>query len=69
MKDKVLPVKIEAERVLLHALQIFSNPDILKDYVASTDPVFSRYLTDYVTRVIKKLNAQSDAEAEDEDDT
>jgi hypothetical protein len=69
LKDKVLPVKIEAERVLVHALQIFTNPEILKEYVASTDPVFSRYLTDYVTRIIKKLSPQSDAEEEDEDDT
>jgi hypothetical protein len=68
LKDKVLPVKIEAERVLVHALQIFTNQDIFRDYVATTDPVFNRYVNDYVTRVIKKLNPQSEEE-EDEDDT
>lgn len=68
LKDKVLPVKIEAERVLLHALQIHTNADVFKDYVATTDPVFSRYITDYVTRVIKKLSPQSDEEEDAEED-
>lgn len=68
LKDKLVAVKLEAERVLLHALQIHSNPNVFKDYVATTDAVFNKYITDYVTKVIKKMSPESEEEEEDEDE-
>lgn len=67
LKDKVVPVKSEAERVLLHALQVHNSNNVFKEYVATTDPVFNKYITDYVSKVIKKLSPQSEDEDDEED--
>lgn len=67
LKDKVAPVKNEAERVLLHALQVNNNTSVFKNYVATTDAVFNKFITDYVTRTIKKLKPESEEEDEEED--
>jgi hypothetical protein len=63
LKDRVnLPLKLASERTLLHALQIFKNPEVLQSYSQTLDQTSARTLNDYVKRVISKLAEESEDE-------
>lgn len=61
-----LPVKLAAERALLHVLQIQSKPSVLTDYVATVDDKAARAINDYTKRVLSQLSPESDDEEDDE---
>lgn len=63
IKDRSnFPVKLIAERTLMHLLQIHENPIILKEFCQTLEPSNSKFLTDYCQRILFKLKKESDDE-------
>ncbi|KYQ88256.1 HEAT repeat-containing protein [Tieghemostelium lacteum] len=58
-----LPLKLAAERNLVHSLQIFKDSAVLEEYIASlSDQTLSQSITDYNKRILLKLSPDSDTE-------
>jgi hypothetical protein len=63
LKDRTnFPVKLGAERALVHCLQIHGDPETLNKYSQTLDPNTARVLVDYAKRVLSKLNPDSEPE-------
>lgn len=60
-----LPVKLAAERTLMHVLQVHTNPKLVDEYCATLDATTGRALSDYCKRILAKLSQDSESE-EDE---
>jgi hypothetical protein len=68
IKDRTnFPVKLAAERALMHVLEIHQNQTTLKDYVAKLDSATAKTLQDYCSRVLAKLPPQSEEENDEEE--
>jgi len=65
VKDRSVPIKLAAERTLLHLLQIKSNSTTLQQVSQQLDPNVARTLVDYCKRVLSKLADESDEEVEE----
>lgn len=55
VQDSYIPVKISAERALIHLLHIHDDPSVLENYLQSVSVQDARYLKTYVQRVLVKL--------------
>ncbi|RHZ01524.1 hypothetical protein DYB31_000087 [Aphanomyces astaci] len=60
IKSPNIGVKFAAERALLYLLEVHSRPATIADFAAVSDQ--GKLLTEYVRRVLSKLNANSDSE-------
>ncbi|KAJ3223816.1 translational activator of GCN4 [Clydaea vesicula] len=56
VRDRVIPVKLAAEKALYHALQIGKNDEILQNVIKTCDAVTARSVGDYAKRVLSKFN-------------
>ena len=62
VRERTIPVKLAAERALVHVLKLDVSEDILTDYVKTLGSN-SRSVTDYVKRVLVKIASnESDEE-------
>ncbi|KAJ3234763.1 translational activator of GCN4 [Chytriomyces hyalinus] len=72
VRERVIPIKLAAERSLLHLLCLSSqrnDPSVLTKYASGLDNAAARNLSDYAKRVLTKLaDKESDDEGGDEDD-
>ncbi|KAI8829329.1 hypothetical protein BJ741DRAFT_623021 [Chytriomyces cf. hyalinus JEL632] len=72
VRERVIPIKLAAERSLLHLLCLSSqrnDPSVLTKYASGLDNAAARNLSDYAKRVLTKLaDKASDDEGGDEDD-
>ncbi|OZJ04029.1 hypothetical protein BZG36_03770 [Bifiguratus adelaidae] len=76
-RDRNIPVKLTAERALLHTLQLLDSEDVMKAYLDRADETASKALSDYHRRILSKLQQQEssrlqllhgeDKESEEED--
>ncbi len=67
IKDRSnFPVKLAAERALMHTLQVHTDPEVLKSYSQTLDQATARTLVDYAKRVLAKLTQDSGSESEEE---
>ena len=65
VRDRTLPVKLAAERSLIHVLQLQVSEQVLQEYLKTLDGPTARTTEGYVKRVISKLAAtESDEETE-----
>jgi len=62
-----MPAKLASERALMHALQIYGNQDVLKQYSETMPGEAGKALLDYGKRILSKLEKNSDSEDEEED--
>jgi hypothetical protein len=63
VRDRVIPVKLAAERALVHVLKLNTSDAIIKGYVKTLGPSASRSVSDYVRRVLTKIASnESDEE-------
>ncbi|KAF9918095.1 translational activator of GCN4 [Lobosporangium transversale] len=78
VRERVIPIKLAAERALLFALQLQKDDSIYQKYLGTIDTAASKALTDYHRRILSKLavnerarleqlHGQEDAEAAEED--
>ncbi|KAI1317575.1 translational activator of GCN4 [Mortierella claussenii] len=78
VKERVIPIKLAAERALLFALQLQKDDSVYQSYLGIIDTTASKALTDYHRRILSKLainerarleqlHGQEDAEAAEED--
>ncbi|KAF9957711.1 translational activator of GCN4, partial [Mortierella alpina] len=78
VRERVIPIKLAAERALLFALQLQKDDSVYQAYLGSIDTNASKTLTDYHRRILSKLavnertrleqlHGQEDAEAIEED--
>ncbi|KAF9438265.1 translational activator of GCN4 [Entomortierella beljakovae] len=78
VRERVIPVKLAAERALLFSLQLQKDDSVYQSYLGTIDTTASRALTDYHRRILSKLatnerarldqlHGQEDAEAAEED--
>jgi len=67
VKEKTFPIKLAAERALLYVLQINSNPSILEQYSKKLSELTSKTLNEYVSKVLVKLEVNSEQDEEDEE--
>jgi hypothetical protein len=66
LDKKSFPVKIASERALMHLLCIKkTDKAIVMAYIKSCDENFKKELQGYITRVLSKLNADSDEEQQE----
>ena len=63
VRDRVIPVKLAAERALVHVLKLNTSDAIIKEYVKTLGPSASRSVSDYVRRVLTKI-ASNDSDDE-----
>lgn len=68
VKEKNVPVKLAAERALVHTLQLKSGDAILKEAVAKVDAETGKALADYYKRVLSKVAAATGEESDDDTD-
>ncbi|KAJ3137204.1 translational activator of GCN4 [Physocladia obscura] len=69
VRERVIPIKLAAERALLHLLRLTAqNPDpsVLIKYTAGLDNASARNTQDYAKRVLSKL-AEKDSDDDDEE--
>ncbi|KAF9179251.1 translational activator of GCN4 [Haplosporangium sp. Z 11] len=78
VRERVIPIKLAAERALLFALQLQKDDSVYQTYLGTIDNTANKALTDYHRRILSKLAAneqarleqlygQEDAEAMEED--
>ncbi|KAG0214330.1 translational activator of GCN4 [Mortierella sp. NVP41] len=78
VRERVIPIKLAAERALLFALQLQKDDSVYQAYLGTIDAAASRALTDYHRRILSKLavnerarleqlHGQEDADAIEED--
>ncbi|KAF8985319.1 translational activator of GCN4 [Entomortierella lignicola] len=78
VRERVIPVKLAAERALLFSLQLEKNDSVYQKYLGTIDTAASKALTDYHRRILSKLalnerarleqlHGEEDAEAIEED--
>ncbi|KAF9937443.1 translational activator of GCN4 [Mortierella alpina] len=78
VRERVIPIKLAAERALLFALQLQKDDSVYQTYLGTIDTTASKTLTDYHRRILSKLavnertrleqlHGQEDAEAVEED--
>ncbi|KAG0366840.1 translational activator of GCN4 [Gamsiella multidivaricata] len=78
VRERVIPIKLAAERALLFTLQLQKDDSVYQKYLGTIDMAASKALTDYNRRILSKLAAnerarveqlhgQEDAEAIEED--
>jgi len=71
VKDRSsMPVKLAAERALLHALRVKTNPELLTIYANKPSAMGgnkaeAKALVEYCTRILAKLATESEDEAEE----
>ena len=64
-----MPVKLAAERALVHVLQVRSRPATMEDFLKAAEPGVARATTDYARRVLNRISAvDSGSESDDDDD-
>lgn len=68
VKSTNMSVKLASERSLLHLLQVHTRPETLTEFAKTMEPEAAAFLTGYVTRVLRKLPAQSDDDSDHEDE-
>ncbi|KAG0238098.1 translational activator of GCN4 [Actinomortierella wolfii] len=78
VRERVIPIKLAAERALLFSLQLQYNDAVYQQYLGTIDTAASKQLVDYHRRILSKLATNErtrlenlhgghDAEAEEED--
>ncbi|KAG0198297.1 translational activator of GCN4 [Mortierella sp. GBA30] len=78
VRERVIPIKLAAERALLFALQLQKDDSVYQAYLGMIDTVASKALVDYHRRILSKLainervrleqlHGQEDGEAIEED--
>ena len=78
VRERVIPIKLAAERALLFALQLQKDDSVYQTYLGSIDATASKTLMDYHRRILSKLalnertkieqlHGQEDADAVEED--
>ncbi|KAG0302645.1 translational activator of GCN4 [Dissophora globulifera] len=78
VRERVIPIKLAAERTLLFTLQLQKDDSVYEEYLSTIDSTASKALTDYHRRILSKLavnerarleqlHGQEDAEAVEED--
>lgn len=78
VRERVIPIKLAAERALLFSLQLQKDDSVYQTYLGAIDPAASRALVDYHRRILSKLainerarleqlHGQEDADAIEED--
>ncbi|KAI8595609.1 hypothetical protein EDD21DRAFT_33932 [Dissophora ornata] len=78
VRERVIPIKLAAERALLFALQLQKDDSVYQTYLGTIDTAASKALTDYHRRILSKLalnerlrleqlHGQEDADAVEED--
>ncbi|TPX65734.1 hypothetical protein SpCBS45565_g04973 [Spizellomyces sp. 'palustris'] len=55
VRDRNIPVKLAAERALLHVFEIGKETDVLQRYLGTLDAPTARNIGDYARRVLSKL--------------
>ncbi|PRP84949.1 hypothetical protein PROFUN_07334 [Planoprotostelium fungivorum] len=61
VKDRMnVPVKLAAERALMHLLQVHHTPATLDEYAATLDNIQAKNIADYSKRILSKLVPDSD---------
>jgi hypothetical protein len=55
VRDRTIPVKLAAERALVHVLKLNTSDELVKEYVKTLGPSASRSVSDYVRRVLCKI--------------
>lgn len=55
VRDRTIPVKLAAERALVHVLKLNISDEIIQNYVKSLGSTASRSVSDYVRRVLSKI--------------
>jgi len=69
VREKNIPLKLAAERALLHELQLANGEAVMDAVVARLDSTTAKALQDYHRRVLSKLaGASSAAEGDDAED-
>jgi hypothetical protein len=70
VKDRSnFPVKLAAERTVMHVLQVHIDPSTLEQYLQTLDNTTARTISDYCKRVLTKLPPDSESESSEEDQT
>ncbi|KAF9921308.1 translational activator of GCN4, partial [Modicella reniformis] len=64
VRERVIPIKLAAERALLFALQLQKDDSVYQKYLGTIDTAASRALTDYHRRILSKLAANERARLE-----
>ncbi|KAF9109015.1 translational activator of GCN4 [Mortierella sp. AM989] len=78
VRERVIPIKLAAERALLFSLQLQKDDSVYQTYLGTIDTTTSKALTDYHRRILSKLalnerarleqlHGQEDTEAIEED--
>ncbi|KAG0338181.1 translational activator of GCN4 [Podila horticola] len=78
VRERVIPIKLAAERALLFALQLQKDDGVYQTYLSTIDTTASKALIDYHRRILSKLainerarienlHGQEDADAVEED--
>ncbi|KAG0031837.1 translational activator of GCN4 [Podila clonocystis] len=78
VRERVIPIKLAAERALLFALQLQKDDGVYQSYLGTIDTAASKALIDYHRRILSKLainerarienlHGQEDADAVEED--
>ncbi|KAH7056386.1 armadillo-type protein [Linnemannia elongata] len=78
VRERVIPIKLAAERALLFSLQLQKDDSVYQTYLGTIDAAASRALVDYHRRILSKLainerarleqlHGQEDADAIEED--
>ena len=62
LDKKSFPVKIASERALMHLLCIKSDKSVVVSFLKTCDETFKKEIQGYITRVLSKLNADSEDE-------
>ncbi|KAG0051009.1 translational activator of GCN4 [Gryganskiella cystojenkinii] len=64
VRERVIPIKLAAERALLFALQLQNDDGVYQTYLGSIDTAASKTLTDYHRRILSKLALNERAKIE-----
>lgn len=70
VKERALPVKLAAERTMLHVLSVHpQDMTVVDSYCSSlTNPSDAKTLKEYCTRILAKLAERSESENSDDED-
>ncbi|KAJ3031271.1 translational activator of GCN4 [Rhizophlyctis rosea] len=64
VRDRTIPVKLAAERCMVHVFRVGEGDAVVKEYVKGVDAGTGRVVGDYVRRVLSKLEGESEGEEE-----